>query len=67
VRTLIGCLEGGYTIDELLEDFPTLKSLDFSVIVLHAGSNKIEDLRPLIPKILAALASAEPGRVAVID
>jgi uncharacterized protein (DUF433 family) len=25
VRTLIDCLEGGYTIDEFLEDFPTVK------------------------------------------
>lgn len=25
VRNLIDCLEGGYTIDEFLEDFPTVK------------------------------------------
>ena len=25
VRNLIDCLEGGYTIDEFLEDFPTVR------------------------------------------
>jgi len=25
VRNLLDCLEGGYTIDEFLEDFPTVK------------------------------------------
>ncbi len=25
VRNLLDCLEGGYTIDEFLDDFPTVK------------------------------------------
>jgi uncharacterized protein (DUF433 family) len=25
IRNLLDCLEGGYTIDEFLEDFPTVK------------------------------------------
>ncbi len=25
VRNLLDCIEGGYTIDEFLEDFPTVK------------------------------------------
>jgi len=27
VRNLLECLEGGYTIDEFLEDFPTVKKV----------------------------------------
>ena len=43
------------------------KVLSFAVIVLKARSNKIEDLRPLVPKILAELTAAKPGQVAVVE
>lgn len=44
-----------------------MKGLSFAVIVLRARSNKIEDIRPLIPQILEALSVAEPGHVAVVE
>ncbi len=66
LRRISGNHDAFVTIDGNLTAQQNIKRLDFAVIVLRAGSNKIEDLRPLIPKILAALASAEPGQVAVV-
>lgn len=40
-----------------------LKDLPVAVIVLRARSNKIEDLGPLVPALLAALASIKTGEL----
>jgi hypothetical protein len=55
------------TIDGNLAAQQNTKVLPFAVIVLKARSNKIEDLRPLVPKILAELTAAKPGQVAVVE
>jgi hypothetical protein len=55
------------TIDGNLAAQQNTKVLPFAVIVLKARSNKIEDLRPLVPKILAELTTAKPGQVAVVE
>jgi len=36
------------------------------VIVLGATSNRLADLRPLVPKLLAAIERAQPGIAAFI-
>jgi len=36
------------------------------VIVLRARSNQLSDLRPLVPEILAALATLQPGDVTTV-
>jgi hypothetical protein len=38
-----------------------LNSFSISVIVLEAKTNRLADLRPLIPKLLAAIETARPG------
>jgi hypothetical protein len=43
-----------------------VSSFDFAVVILVARSNSIDDLRPLAPKILEALANAKRGRVALV-
>jgi hypothetical protein len=35
----------------------------FGIIVLRARSNRMRDLRPLVPSILAAVDTVEPGLV----
>jgi hypothetical protein len=40
-----------------------LSSLPCSIVVLHAPSNAMEHLEPLVPRILAALASLAPRTV----
>jgi hypothetical protein len=40
-----------------------LSAFDIAVIVLIAASNRIDDLRPLVPRILEALVTAKAGTV----
>lgn len=51
------------TIDGNLAHQQNTGKLPFGVIVLGAPSNKIEDIRPLIPEILQTLRALEPGQV----
>jgi hypothetical protein len=43
-----------------------LSAFNIAIIVLVAVSNRIEDLRPLVPQILEALATARAGRSTVV-
>jgi len=67
LRRIAGNYEVFVTIDGNLAAQQNTKVLPFAVIVLKARSNKIEDLRPLVPKILAELTAAKPGQVAVVE
>ena len=51
------------TIDANLKYQQNLTSLGLAVIVLHAVSNDISNLRPLAANILKALDSIQPGQV----
>jgi hypothetical protein len=48
------------TADQNLPYQQDLKRLPIGVVVVAARSNRIEAIRPLIPRILAALAAIEP-------
>ena len=67
LRRIAGNYEVFVTIDGNLTAQQNMKGLSFAVIVLRARSNKIEDIRPLIPQILEALSVAKPGHVAVVE
>ncbi len=54
------------TVDQGIEFQPSLAVLDLAVIVMAARTNGIDDLRPLMPQVLAALASAKSGEVVVV-
>ena len=45
------------TADSNLEHQQNLQTLPVSVVVLVAVTNKLEDLKPLVPQLLARLAS----------
>jgi hypothetical protein len=49
------------TVDRNLSFQQNLNSFSISVIVLEAKTNRLADLRPLIPKLLAAIQTARPG------
>jgi predicted nuclease of predicted toxin-antitoxin system len=51
------------TSDRHLSHQQNLSAFDIAVIVLVAVSNRIDDLRPLVPQILQALATATAGTV----
>ena len=51
------------TVDRNLSFQQNVGSLPIAVIVLHASSNRLADLKRLIPQLLSAIASAKPGVV----
>jgi len=51
------------TIDQNLQYQQNLRQAGVSVIVMSAGNNRISDLIPLVPKVLAALGSVKAGEL----
>jgi hypothetical protein len=49
------------TVDRNLTFQQNLVSFSLAVIVLQAKTNRLADLRPLLPHLLAAIESAKPG------
>ncbi len=52
------------TVDRNLEYQQSFDGLSLAVIVVHAPSNDIAVLRPLMPAVVAAIAKARAGAVA---
>jgi hypothetical protein len=48
------------TLDRNLSFQQNLSGFSIAVIVLKAKTNRLEDLRPLVPKLLVAIESAQP-------
>ncbi len=51
------------TVDRNLEYQQNFAGLTLAVIVIHASTNDVAMLRPLMPEVLAAMAEAKPGTV----
>ena len=51
------------TMDRNIEYQQNIAAFGISVIVLQAPSNRLADLRPLVPGILKALKAAQPGEL----
>jgi hypothetical protein len=51
------------TVDRNLSFQQNLPKFDIAVLVLHAPSNRLADLRPLAPKILSILTTLTKGQV----
>lgn len=58
-----GAFDVFVTVDRNLAFQQNIASLPIPVIVLRAPTNRLVDLRQLVPKLLAAIASARPGTV----
>lgn len=54
------------TVDRNLAFQQSIVTLNIAVIVLRAKSNRLGDLKPLVPSLLTALGAAKPGRVVVV-
>lgn len=54
------------TVDKNLVRQQDLTGLRIAVIVLRARSNKIDDLGPLVPRVLALLSSVQPRTVTFV-
>jgi hypothetical protein len=49
------------TVDRNLSFQQNLDSFPIAVVVLQAKTNRLADLRPLVPNLLVAIESAVPG------
>lgn len=54
------------TVDQKLRFQQNLSEMKLGVIVLRAPNNRLDTLRPLVPKILKAIDVARPGEPQVI-
>ncbi len=54
------------TSDRNLSYQQNVAAFDIAVVVLVARSNRIDDVRPLVPRILEALSTANAGTVTVV-
>jgi predicted nuclease of predicted toxin-antitoxin system len=55
------------TVDRNLSVQQTLSKFNLAVLVLHAHSNRLADLKPLVPQILRKLPQLEPGKVETVE
>lgn len=55
------------TGDQNLEFQQNLSKRCLGVVVLHAPSNALEDLLPLVPAALAAIEAIRPGQLARVE
>ncbi len=49
------------TVDRNLSFQQNLGTLSIAVVVLQAKTNRLTELKPLVPSLLAAIESAKPG------
>ena len=54
------------TVDRNLSFQQNLTGLPIAVIVLQARTNRLADLRPLVPSLLAAIEIARPGALKLV-
>lgn len=55
------------TVDRNLAFQQSISGLEIAVVVLRAKSNRLSDLQPLVPKLLAMFDTVGPGRVVEIQ
>ena len=54
------------TVDRNLSFQQNLPQFEVAVVVLQATSNRLADLKPLVPKVLAILATVNQGQATVV-
>jgi hypothetical protein len=64
-RELLARMRGRYdvlvTMDRGIEFQQPIGALPFGIVVVRARSNRMQDLRPLVSSIIAALDAIKPG------
>ena len=51
------------TVDRNLAFQNVVTNLPFAVIVLHAHTNRLDDLRPLMPELMRVMEQSKPGEL----
>jgi len=49
------------TMDRNLPHQQNIPALSFGVIVVYAHSNRLPDLRPIVPELVTAIGTTAPG------
>jgi predicted nuclease of predicted toxin-antitoxin system len=62
-----GSFEAFVTVDRNLYFQQNLPKFGIAVFVLSARTNRLVDLKPLVPTLLSELPKLEPGKVIVIS
>ncbi len=62
-RATAAGFEAFVTPDQNLEYQQNLSRVALAVVVIRARSNRIEDLVPLVPRLLEVLGTGKPGQV----
>jgi len=55
------------TVDQGLEFEQNVRKSGIAVVLIAARTNRLKELRPLVPQILAALARITPGDLLRVD
>lgn len=55
------------TVDRNLSFQQNIPQFTIAVIVLQASTNRLQDLRPLIPKLLQTISTAQKGAVSRVS
>ena len=63
LRRMTGQYDVLVTMDRSMEFQQPIAILPFGIILVRAASNRMRDLRPLVPSILAALLAINSGLV----
>jgi hypothetical protein len=63
LRRMSGHYDVLVTMDRRIEFQQRISTLPFGIVFVHAPSNRMEHLRPLVPSILSALDAVNPGRI----
>jgi hypothetical protein len=61
-----GAFDAFVTVDKNLPAQKELSGLAFGVIVLRASSNRLEALKAMVPELLVALETLQPGMLVSI-
>lgn len=63
LRRAAGHTDAFVTMDRRLQHQQNVSLLPYGVIVIRAKSNRVQDLFPLVPAMLAAIERSTPGQV----
>ena len=63
LRRATGQFDVLVTMDRNLKDQQPLADQNFGVVLIRAASNRMSDLEPLVPAILAAIDGIKPGEL----
>ena len=66
LRRATGQFQVLVTMDKNLQFQQNLAAHAVGVVLVRAISNRIDDLRPLVPQILEAIATVEPGKIRLV-